>query len=454
MARARRRPNILVADDEPAIREALRLVLEDEYEIVEAADGEEVVRMVLSRPPDVLLLDIRMPRMSGLDALARIREAGSDVPILMISGHASIATAVEALRLGAQDFLEKPLEREIVLRRIENVLERARLREAVVGRAEEEQQRYQLIGDGERMAQISQLIERAGPTQATVLITGESGTGKELVARAIHQASQRVDGPFIKVNCAAIPDDLIESELFGHEKGSFTGATNRQKGRFARAHSGTIFLDEIGDMSMKTQAKVLRALQDGEIEPVGAGQPVRVDVRVLAATNKDLRDEIDAGRFREDLYYRLSTIPITLPPLRERSEDVPLLARYFLDFYSRKMGRQCRGFTEAAMRKLTGYGWPGNVREMRNAVERAVLLGAGPEIDAAGLLLGAAIPGTGQEGAPAFQLPPEGCDLADVERQLIEQALARTQGNQTRAAELVGLTRDQIRYKIEKYELN
>lgn len=368
-------PTVLVADDEEAIRASLRMILEHEgYQVREAPDGEAAVTAVRAGVPDAVILDILMPRLDGLQALPKILATAPDLPVLVISGHGTIETAVEALRLGAQDFLEKPLQRDVVLRRLATVLERGRLREEAQIRHREEEGRWQIIGEGQGMKQVRELIRRAGPTQATVLITGESGTGKELVARAIHEASLRAKGPFVRVNCAAIPDELIESELFGHEKGSFTGAQERQKGRFARANGGTIFLDEVGDMSLKTQAKVLRTLQEGDIEPLGAGRQVKVDVRVIAATNKDLKVEIAAGRFREDLYYRLNVLPIHLPPLRDRREDIPALVTHLVHQLCRENNKRPRAFSRAALEALAARPWPGNVRELGNLIERTLIL--------------------------------------------------------------------------------
>ncbi len=442
---------VLVADDEAAIRDALRLVLEDDYSIVEAADGKEAVRMVLSRPPDALLLDILMPELDGLAALTEIREAGVDIPVLMISGHATIATAVEALRRGAQDFLEKPLEREIVLRRLAGVLETARLRETVEIQRVEEGERWRLIGASPAMIEVRQFIERVGPTQATVLITGESGTGKELVARAIHESSTRVAGPFVKVNCAAIPDELIESELFGHEKGSFTGAGARQKGRFARAHGGTIFLDEIGDMSLKTQAKVLRALQDGEIEPLGAGRPMRVDVRVLAATNKDLREEIGRGHFREDLYYRLSVLPVHLPPLRERTGDIPLLVEHLAGLVCRENNFRPRRFSAAAQARLASMRWSGNVRELRNTIERAIILARGEQIDAEDLRPTEAEDGFGGDALMSIASLREFKEAA--EKEYLRRRLEEHSWNITRTAQAIGTPRSNLYKRLEHHSL-
>jgi two-component system nitrogen regulation response regulator NtrX len=444
---------VLVADDEPAIREALRLILEHEgYRVLEANDGEQAIRVAESGHPDVALLDIRMPRMNGIDALRRLRALAPDLPVLMISGHGTIDTAVEALRAGAQDFLEKPLEREVVLRRLEGALERTALREERSDRELDDERRYRLVGDSAPMARLRDLIGRAGPTQATVLITGESGTGKELVARAIHRASTRADGPFVKVNCAAVPDDLIESELFGHEKGSFTGAASRQKGRFARAHGGTIFLDEIGDMSVRTQAKVLRALQDGEIEPLGAGGPVRVDVRVLAATNKDLTAAIAAGEFREDLYYRLGRLPIQLPALRERVGDIPALVAHLTDLISRENNLRPRRFTAAALETLAGRDWPGNVRELRNVLERAIILAPGDAIGPEDLPPAAA--DATRRGAPDWL---DAATLKDFkersEREYLRRQLELHGWNITRTAQMIDTPRSNLYKRLEHHGL-
>ncbi len=452
MASRLRGASILVADDEPAIRETLRLVLEHEgARVLEAGDGEQAVRMVEANHPDAVLLDIRMPRLSGLDALPRIRELSRDLPILMISGHGTVQTAVEALNSGAQDFLEKPLQREVVLRRLEGALDRVRLREEASSRERDEEAQFQLVGESPPMQRLRELIQRAGPTQAAVLITGESGTGKELVARAIHRASSRADGPFIKVNCAAVPDELIESELFGYEKGAFTGAGSRQRGRFARAHGGTIFLDEIGDMSLRTQAKVLRALQDGEIEPLGAGGPVRVDVRVLTATNKDLKEEIAAGRFREALFYRISRLPIHIPPLAERRDDIPLLVEHLARVICRENNLRPRRFGAAAVEALAARAWPGNVRELRNTIERAIILTAAEEVGPQDL--------PDVEGA-ARSPDEDWLEAATLrefkersEREYLHRQLRRYAWNVTRTARAIGTPRSNLYKRLEHYGL-
>jgi two-component system nitrogen regulation response regulator NtrX len=337
---------VLLVDDESAIRDSLRMVLEYEgYRVEEAAGGPQALARMGDRLPDAVVLDIKMPEMDGLDVLRAMRERGYDMPVLMVSGHADIATAVEATRLGAYDFIEKPLQRDRVLVSLRNAVESARLRAENRSLGNEPET---LIGAAVAIRRLRDTIEKAAPTNATVLVTGESGTGKELVARAVHRGSARRDRPLVQVNCAAIPEELIESELFGHEKGSFTGAVRKQMGKFVAADGGTIFLDEIGDMSARTQAKVLRVLQNGEVEPVGAERTVQVDVRVVAATNRDLEAEIAAGRFREDLYYRLNVIPIRTPALRERLEDVPMLVEYFVRRYSD--ANHCRPATPSPAR--------------------------------------------------------------------------------------------------------
>ncbi|MEM7354120.1 MAG: sigma-54 dependent transcriptional regulator, partial [Acidobacteriota bacterium] len=344
------RAAVLIVDDEASIRESLRMILEYEsYRVDEAKSGPEALVKVAEGAPDAVLLDIKMPEMDGLAVLSAMRERGYEMPVLMISGHADLNTAVDATRRGAYDFFEKPLERERVLLSLRNAVNAHRLStENRVLRHEPDD----MVGASPAIKRLRATIEKAAPTPATVLITGESGTGKELVARSIHNQSPRKDRPFVQVNCAAIPDELIESELFGHEKGSFTGAMRKQMGKFVAADSGTIFLDEIGDMSARTQAKVLRALQSGEVEPVGAATSIRVDVRVVAATHRDLEQAIADGDFREDLYYRLNVIPVRSPPLRERMEDVPLLVDYFVRRYAEANNYRSKEFSADALEYL------------------------------------------------------------------------------------------------------
>ena len=372
-------PTVLVVDDERSIRDSLRMILEYEgYRIDEAASGPEALTKVAERRPDAVVLDIKMPEMDGLAVLSAFRERGYEMPVLVISGHGDVNTAVEATRRGAFDYFEKPLQRERVLLSLRNASDSHHLK------AENRLLRHEsdeLIGKGAAVKKLRQMIDKAAPTPATVLITGESGTGKELVAKAIHRLSRRRERPFVQVNCAAIPDELIESELFGHEKGSFTGAMRKQTGKFVAADSGTIFLDEIGDMSARTQAKVLRALQNGEVEPVGAATSIQVDVRVVAATHRDLPAAIADGEFREDLFYRLNVIPIRTPPLREHLDDLPMLVEYFVSRYAEASNYRPKKFSDEALAHLKSLPWKGNVRELKNLVERLLILSPADEID-------------------------------------------------------------------------
>jgi len=376
-------PNILIVDDERPILSSVGDVLKDEgYEVSTAENGADALKQIKDTVPDLVLLDVWMPGMDGLEALSRMRELVPDIAVIVMSGHASIDTAVKAVRLGAYDFIEKPLSLDKLSLTVKNALQKKRLeaenldlKARVLGRSE-------IIGESAGIRALKEEIMRAGPTNGRVLIFGENGTGKELVARAIHRLSLRSEMPFVTVNCAAIPEELIESELFGHEKGSFTGATAQRKGRFELAHGGTIFLDEIGDMSLSTQSKVLRALQEQEVQRVGGTKPIKVDVRVIAASNKVLEDEIKAGRFREDLYYRLNVIPFNVPPLRERREDIPLLVEYFITEFSGENGKRPKTVSPEAMRLFTGYSWPGNIREMKNIIERLVIMAPGDAIAA------------------------------------------------------------------------
>src|SRR5829696_7614050 len=377
---------ILVIDDEAAIRDSLRMILEYEgYEFLGAASGQDGLAMVERENPDLVFLDIKMPGMDGLEVLQRIKAANEAVPVVMISGHATVTTAVDATKLGALDFIEKPLASERVLVTIRNAIDRSRLADENRSLKRVVEVRHQIVGESPHLKKVMDAIRRAAPTNATVLITGESGVGKELVARAIHRNSLRSRDRFVQVNCAAIPDDLIESELFGHEKGSFTGATEKQIGKFEQADKGTIFLDEVGDMSAKTQAKVLRVLQEGEVERLGSARTIKVDVRVIAATNKNLEEEIEKGHFREDLYFRLAVIPIFVPPLRERPGDISPLVRHYIEQFSRENNNRPKRITQSALEALSRYRWRGNIRELRNTVERMIIMTAGDTIDVADL---------------------------------------------------------------------
>lgn len=375
--------SILVVDDEEAIRTSLRSILEDEgYEVSVAANGAEALKIYGTDPPHLMILDIWMPEMDGLETLRRVKEFVPMTQVMMISGHGSIETAVKAIKLGAYDYIEKPLSLENVTLRVKHALEQFRLAQENRSLRTKVQQKFELVGQSPAMQRLRDLIKTAGPTNSRVLIGGENGTGKELVARAIHMHSIRSDHPFVAVNCAAIPETLIESELFGHEKGSFTGATSMKRGQFEQADGGTLFLDEIGDMSLNTQAKVLRALQEQQFTRVGGTKLMKVDVRVLAASNKDLEKEIGKGQFREDLYYRLNVVPIVVPPLRERREDIPALVRHFMKMHVEEQGLRMKEVSPEAMAVFQHYEWPGNIRELRNLIERLMIMVPGVVIEA------------------------------------------------------------------------
>jgi two-component system nitrogen regulation response regulator NtrX len=446
------RASVLIVDDEASIRESLRMILEFEgYRVEEAATGIEALRIVRDRTPDAVLLDIRMPEMDGLEALRLMRERGYDMPVVVLSGHADVPTAVEATRRGAFDFFEKPLQRDRVLLSIRNAVEAWRLRK------ESRQQEaaiegVDLVGSSAAVRRLREMIELAAPAPATVLITGESGTGKELVARAIHALSPRKSAAFVQVNCAAIPEELIESELFGHEKGSFTGAVRKQTGKFVAADGGTIFLDEVGDMSARTQAKVLRVLESGDVEPVGADKTLRVSVRVVAATNKALEEEIRHGRFREDLYFRLNVVPIRTPPLRERAEDIPLLAEYFARRFCEASNFRPRSFSTEAVALLRSLPWKGNVRELRNVIERLLILTSGPivqEQDVAAIVGGARV-----DLAQALQGIQTLREFREqAEKLFLLHKLSEHGWNVTQTALAIDTPRSNLYKKMEQYEI-
>ncbi|HBR51397.1 MAG TPA: Fis family transcriptional regulator [Nitrospira sp.] len=376
--------SILIVDDEEGIRTSLRSILEDEgYEVTIAANGLEALKIYGTDPPDLMILDIWMPEMDGLETLRRVKEFVPTTQVMMISGHGSIETAVKAIKLGAYDYIEKPLSLENVTFRVKQALEQYRLAQENRALRSKVERKFELVGQSPVMQRLRELIETAGPTNSRVLIGGENGTGKELVARAIHLHSTRSDHPFVAVNCAAIPETLIESELFGHEKGSFTGAIAMKRGQFEQANGGTLFLDEIGDMSLSTQAKVLRALQEQQFTRVGGTKLMKVDVRVLAASNKDLEKEIGKGQFREDLYYRLNVVPIVVPPLRERREDIPALVQHFMRLHAEEQGLRMKDVSPEAMGVFQQYDWPGNIRELRNLIERLMIMVPGFTIEAA-----------------------------------------------------------------------
>ncbi len=376
--------SILIVDDEVSILNSLSSILEDEgYDVSVAKSGMEALRHCAINPPELMMLDIWMPEMDGLETLKRLRELVPNTQVMMMSGHGSIETAVKAIKLGAYDYIEKPLSLENVTLRVKHALDQHRLEQENRSLRTKVERKFELIGQAPVMQQLKQLIETAGPTNSRVLIGGENGTGKELVARAIHQHSHRANRPFVAVNCAAIPETLIESELFGHERGAFSGATTMKRGQFEQADGGTLFLDEIADMSLSTQAKVLRALQEQQFTRVGGTKLIKVDVRVLAASNKDLLQEIEKGTFREDLFYRLNVVPIVVPTLRDRREDIPLLVKHFLRVHAEEQGLKLKQVSPEAMDVFMQYEWPGNIRELRNLIERLMIMVPGPVIEAA-----------------------------------------------------------------------
>ncbi len=452
------KPRILVVDDEAAIRDSMRMILEYEgYECLGAATGEDGVATVGRESVDLVFLDIKMPGMDGLETLGRMRGVAPDLPVVMISGHGTVSTAVEATKLGAFDFIEKPLATERILVTIRNALGFSRLHDENRTLLRAAESRHEMIGSSAGLRDVLDAVRRAAPTNATVLVRGESGVGKELVARAIHRNSLRARERFVQVNCAAIPDDLIESELFGHEKGSFTGATEKQIGKFELADRGTIFLDEIGDMSLKTQAKVLRVLQEGEVERLGSSRTLKVDVRVIAATNKDLDEEQERGTFREDLFFRLSVIPIYVPPLRERVDDIPALVRHFADLFSRENNFRPKRFTAEAMSTLQRHRWRGNVRELRNTVERLIIMSPGDVIDLSDLPDGVR---QDPRPAPAGETPRERERLATLrefkesaERAFIIEKLKENAWNISKTAEAIGTPRSNLYKKLEQYNI-
>ncbi|MCS6290916.1 MAG: sigma-54-dependent Fis family transcriptional regulator [Nitrospira sp.] len=375
--------SILIVDDEVSILNSLSSILEDEgYEVSVAKSGIEALKLCAVNPPELMMLDIWMPDMDGLETLRRLRELVPQTQVMMMSGHGSIETAVKAIKLGAYDYIEKPLSLENVTLRVKHALDQHRLEQENRTLRTKVERRFELIGQSPAMRQLKQIIETAGPTNSRVLIGGENGTGKELVARAIHQHSARANRPFVAVNCAAIPETLIESELFGHERGAFSGATTMKRGQFEQADGGTLFLDEIADMSLSTQAKVLRALQEQQFTRVGGTKLIKVDVRVLAASNKDLLKEIEKGTFREDLFYRLNVVPIVVPTLRDRREDIPLLVKHFLHVHAEEQGLKIKQVSPEAMEVFIQYEWPGNIRELRNLIERLMIMVPGPVIEA------------------------------------------------------------------------
>lgn len=449
---------ILIVDDEESIRQSLEGILSDEgFRTVVAANGEEALTLAQAEDPDLVLLDIWMPGIDGLETLQRLRQSRPNQLVIMMSGHGTIETAVKATRLGAYDFIEKPLSLEKVLLSIQNAMKIGQLvaeNQALRAKIDRD---YEMIGDSPAINRLKAQIEIAAPSSGWVLITGENGTGKELVARAIHHQSNRNTRPFIEVNCAAIPEDLIESELFGHEKGAFTGATASRKGKFDQSHSGTLFLDEIGDMSLKTQAKILRILQEQKFERVGGNRTIDVDVRVIAATNKDLGEEIKQGNFREDLYFRLNVLPFHVPPLRERHEDIPMLTKHFLAYFCSKESRETKTLSLPAMQSMIGYSWPGNVRELKNLIERMVIMTPEKQIDLAHLPLPigkTASQVDNDQISITGPLPDSYREAKELfEKRYLLEKLQKNNWNISRTAEEIGLERSNLHRKIKAYGL-
>ena len=445
--------SILVVDDEPGVRSSISGVLQDEgFEVDTAGTGEECLEKANGAAFDVIVLDIWLPGLDGLTTLQRLRERQIDSQVVIISGHGNIESAVRAIKMGAFDFIEKPLSLEKTVLVVRNALRQRDLEtENRVLRAKvDRQQQHTMVGESPAMNRLRQEVELAAPTNGRVLILGENGTGKELVARTIHQTSRRKSGPFVEVNCAAIPEELIESELFGHMRGAFTGAVADKPGRFEQATGGTIFLDEIADMSLKTQAKVLRVLQEQVMERVGGTQRIRVDVRVLAATNKELPSEIRAGRFREDLYFRLNVIPIFVPALRDRQQDIPLLAEHFMALLAAEYGRRPKRLAPEGAARLQQYSWPGNVRELRNVIERLIIMVGGDTITAQDLgFLGR--DGVPETAAPQGPVQPLSEARDRFEKEYILQTLAAQQGNMSRTAEVLGVERSNLYKKLRAF---
>ena len=454
---------VLVIDDEAAIRDSLRMILEyEDYQFVGAASGQEALEIVKRERPDIVLLDIKMPGMDGMEVLRKLRALDEGLPVVMISGHGNTATAVEAIRLGAIDFLDKPLSSERVIVTLRNVLRQSELSTENRDLKVAMESRYELVGQSPALRNVLEAVTRAAPTNATVLLLGESGVGKELVARTIHRNSPRSGQRFVQVNCAAIPEELIESELFGHEKGSFTGATEKQVGKFEQADRGTIFLDEIGDMSQKTQAKVLRVLQEQEVERLGSARTIKVDVRVIAATNKNLEDAISRGEFREDLFFRLNVIPIVVPPLRERREDIPRLVQHFAKRTAEEHNLKPKRFDQAAMDALQRYRWRGNIRELRNTVERLLIMSPTEYVRVDDLpveirsgepaRVSVAEPEGSAKGTETNTGPGTLREFKDAaERAYLVQKLRENNWNISRTAELIDTPRSNLYKKLEQY---
>lgn len=453
-----RKGKILVVDDEPSQRKMLKANLSlDGYEVFEADDGTDAISRVSDEFYDLILMDNRMSQMDGIEALKEIKKLSPGIPIIIITAHASVETAVEALQAGAHNYLSKPLDIDELRIKVQQTLEFWRLKEENILQRQRIENLFdasRIVGRSQRMKQVLERVAMVAPSLTSVLILGESGTGKELIANAIHQGSPRLDKRFIKVNCAALPETLLESELFGHEKGAFTGAVGRRPGRFELADGGSIFLDEIAEMTPATQSKLLRVLQEREFEPLGSTKTVKVDIRIITATNRVLHEEVKKGRFREDLFYRLNVVPVELPPLRERREDVPLLIDHFLKMYNERNNRNLQGFHPRALDAIMRYNWPGNIRELENLVERGVILTRDDYVPFSELpeaiRMASGVDVT-KEVRSGF-LP--GMTIKEMERELILKTLEDNDGNRTRSARVLGITRRTLQHKLKEYDID
>lgn len=447
---------ILIADDEKNMRWALERALKKEgYDILTAEDGKTALDKFKQYEPDLVLMDIRMPELNGIEALREIKRINDSAQVIIMTAHGTLENAIEALRLGALDYITKPFDIEEVKITIAKAIninklnsEVRFLRDEIVKGGRD----YKIIGKSKNFQEVLDLVARAAPTNANVLLLGESGTGKELIARAVHLNSKRGDKPYIAVNCGAIPENLLESELFGHEKGAFTGAVARKPGRFERADGGTIFLDEVGELNLSTQVKLLRVIQEKEFERVGSTDTIKCDVRIIAATNRNLEKMVEEGTFREDLYYRLKVIPIMLPPLRERKDDIPLLVEYFSKRFSQEMGTRQIKFSVEAMEYITNYWWPGNIRELENIIERLTILNEG-EIIEEDMLPREIVENARVLNKGSISIPQDGIVLNDVEKNLIVEALQKAGGNKSQAARLLGISRYTLLYRMDKYNI-
>jgi DNA-binding NtrC family response regulator len=452
---ARVRPVVLVVDDDPGVRESFRLILEDEYEVVDAPDGRTALDVVRGRQIDLVLLDIRLPEMDGIEVLERIKALDDAVEVVLVTAVKTVRTAVEAMKLGAFDYLTKPFVEDELLSVMRRALERRALEREVAYLRSELARRNdfdELVGQHAEMQRLYRLIAQVARTTTTVLVTGESGTGKELIARAIHRQGPRRDKPFVPVNPAALSETLVESELFGHERGAFTGAYQRKLGKFEMAQGGTLFLDEIGSLKPEVQVKLLRVLQERELERVGGTRAIRIDVRIITATNVDLKDAVARGAFRADLYYRLNVVPIAVPPLRERRQDIPLLVEHFLRRYNTEFHKHVEGLSADAMTALCEYPWPGNVRELQNIIERLVVLVEGPVIGLEDLPLDLLLPDHRARARQAEALPLKEAS-EEFERQIVMRVLERVRWNRSEAARLLGIHRNSLKAKLVRWGL-